>query len=156
MIKSILLSIAVIFISCKEQVVQRTIEPGFIALIVQDIDSSIHWYTSILDFELKDSTHHSGRGIKQANLLGEGGKLELIEISSSVSPSALMERNAENGRLQGVFKIGFTVMNFDAWQQKIEDYAVDINGQVVQDPVTQKRMMVILDPDGNRVQLFEK
>jgi len=32
---------------------------------------------------------------------------------------------------------------------------VDFNGGVVEDPVSGKKMVIILDPDGNRIQLFE-
>jgi predicted enzyme related to lactoylglutathione lyase len=36
-----------------------------------------------------------------------------------------------------------------------EETGTEFNGQVVKDKNSGKRMVVIFDPDGNRIQLFE-
>ena len=58
--------------------------------------------------------------------------------------------------IDGFFKIGFLVDEFDAWVNRLREAEVEIHGRVVTDKNLGKRMLIIKDPDGNRIQLFEK
>lgn len=82
--------------------------------------------------------------------------LELIELETAVMPSEITGADGEEARLGGFFKVGFRVSDFDAWYRKAEQSGVKFRGRVVNNPVSGKRTVIMLDPDGNRVQLFEK
>ena len=59
-------------------------------------------------------------------------------------------------RIIGLFKIGFVVTDFEKWVDHLIDKEVDFCGNIVTDDNTEKRMVIITDPDGNRIQIFEK
>ncbi|SMD31998.1 Glyoxalase/Bleomycin resistance protein/Dioxygenase superfamily protein [Reichenbachiella faecimaris] len=95
-------------------------------------------------------------GFKQANLSNGPANLELIELNSAISLQEVIPNYNAKTKVIGLFKFGFQVDQFDAWIEYLEGQQVQFNGRVVTDDLTNKRMVVILDPDGNRVQLFEK
>ena len=130
--------------------------PNFAAIIISDFDKSIEWYSNSLGFEVINRVDSEERGFSQANLWRGSAKLELIEISNTASQTELLEANPEFKRVEGFFKFGFTVDHFDDWIKYLEDIKVQFNGNVVEDPQSGKRMVIILDPDGNRIQIFEK
>ena len=45
---------------------------------------------------------------------------------------------------------------FDDWVDTLKHAKVEFYGDVVTDELSGKRMLLIKDPDGNRIQLFEK
>ena len=59
-------------------------------------------------------------------------------------------------RVTGFFKIGFLVTEFDMWIDHLTNEKVDFYGNIVTDHTSGKRMAIITDPDGNRIQIFEK
>jgi len=128
-------------------------EASFFGIIVNNIDSSIHWYTSNLGFEVTNRVDNEERGFKQANLNLGKTNLELIELSNSTKPSDVLEGRS---RMQGLFKIGFTVDDFDNWVEHLKSQKVTFHGQVVKNPLDGNKMLVVKDSDGNRVQFFEK
>ena len=50
---------------------------------------------------------------------------------------------------------GFSVQNFDSRVKQLTSNGVVFQGKVVTDSKTLNRMVIVLDPDGNRIQLFE-
>ena len=128
----------------------------FSALIVRDIDQSIDWYVSKLGFELLNLNEVPQRSIRQANLKREQVLLELIELGSAMAPEEVVPDHTPKTRLIGIFKIGFMVSDFDEWIRHLQGLETHFNGNVVQDPNSGKKMAIILDPDGNRIQLFER
>jgi catechol 2,3-dioxygenase-like lactoylglutathione lyase family enzyme len=126
---------------------------GFAAFIVKDIKTSIEWYSNNLGFELINQTELKERGIKQANLKLGNTKIELIESQSSIDPT---ENNTKKGLVQGIFKVGFIVTKFDNWANHLIKFQLITEKDIVIDPTDKKRMLIIKDPDGNRIQLFEK
>ncbi|MEL6194860.1 MAG: VOC family protein [Bacteroidota bacterium] len=135
---------------------EQDLQFRFISLIVKDVSSSVEWYTKVMGFSLEKEFVNEERGLKIANLSkGEHG-IELIEISSSVSPEDAIPNFSKKLRIHGIFKVGFGVKDFDTWIEKFHDKNVEFQGEVVQDPVNGSRMVVVLDPDGNRIQFFER
>ncbi|MBO6524105.1 MAG: VOC family protein [Balneolaceae bacterium] len=51
--------------------------------------------------------------------------------------------------------MGFKIQNFDSWVKYLREKQVSFRGDVVNDPISGKKMVVVLDPDGNRIQFFE-
>ena len=130
-------------------------QPFFTALIVDDINKSIEWYRTILGLEVHNKTELKDRGLAMANLKKEGIWLELIEMESAVSENEIMKDMEKPSRIQGIFKTGFLLPEFDKWIAFLEEADVDFHGSVVKDSNTGKRTVIIKDPDGNRIQFFE-
>lgn len=126
----------------------------FVAIIANDMDASLLWYTETLGFDVLNQTENESRGFKQVNLKRGNGFLELIELNGTLSLQELLE--GKKTRIEGFFKFGFSVPQFDQWINFLNRNNVTTHGQVVTDPVSNKRMIIILDPDGNRIQLFEE
>lgn len=124
----------------------------FSAIIVSDIDESIEWYSSILNVELKNKTENAKNNIKQANLRNSNLWIELIELPSEM----LMENKATKKSYGlGLFKFGIQIENMDSFISSVNliDPSQEIN--IVQDPISQTRNLILKDPDGNRIQVFE-
>lgn len=132
------------------------LSPFFTAIIVQDIDSSIFWYQEKLRFEVEDQLSLPERGFAQANLSNGQMKLELIQLESAIDPATALPNYTSKTRMHGIFKFGFEVKGFDAWQEHLKAVQAQFYGEVVSDPTSGVRMIIILDPDGNRIQLFEQ
>ena len=130
--------------------------PYFTAVLVDDFNESLAWYQDVLGFELIDQTQNKERGFAQANLQRGAALLELIALDSAFSQEQLNDINPDIARVNGFFKIGFSVSNFDEWLAHLTESGVQFNGSVVVNPQSGKRMVIIKDPDGNRIQLFEK
>ncbi len=126
--------------------------PYFSAFIVSSIDSSIFWYQDILGFELINKTENAERGFYQANLMRGKTLIELIQLNGTLSQNEA----SPNARIEGIFKVGFKVKDFDSWVKYLEEKQVTFRGSVVNDPISGKEMVIILDPDGNRIQFFEQ
>ena len=130
-------------------------QPYFSSLIVSDMKRSVDWYTTVLGFKIENQVDSKERGFKQCNLKTETAALELIELQSAVSPGSVIPDYNEKTRIVGYFKWGISVADFDTWMEHLNRHEVNRSGTVVNDPATGKRMAIILDPDGNRIQLFE-
>jgi len=96
------------------------------------------------------------RGFKQANLNRGDVLIELIELNSSLTPKKLLENQPKKTKIDGFFKFGFRVTEFDKWVDALKKLKVEFYGDVVTDGLSGKRMLLIYDPDGNRIQIFEK
>ncbi|MCB0534708.1 MAG: VOC family protein [Lewinellaceae bacterium] len=130
-------------------------EAFFTAIIVRDIDSSIAWYTENLGFTLIDRAENAAIGFQQANLKRGAVLLELLELQAAIYPEDILAEAPPKTRIAGLFKFGFRMAEFDRWLAFLEQSGVDFLGTVVADPVSGRRMVLIKDPDGNRIQLFE-
>lgn len=132
------------------------LEAYFSAIIVKDIDTSIAWYSNALGFEIQNKNESKDRGFRQANLKCGNVLLELIELDQAVSPQDVIPNYSSRTFITGLFKIGFLVTDFQKWMDNFTKEGVDFNGNVVTDEASGKRMVIIKDPDGNRIQFFEK
>jgi catechol 2,3-dioxygenase-like lactoylglutathione lyase family enzyme len=141
--------------SQKDNSGQSDFQLSFVAFMVTDIDTAISWYTDILGFNLLDRVDNAERGFSQANLQRDEMKIELIETNTTISMREVLINQSERARIAGFFKVGFTVQDFDQWIEHLSVSQVNFRGDIVVDQNTGKRMVVFLDPDGNRIQLFE-
>lgn len=149
----ILVSLAILFGLCgalafanEPPVEQQRLAGGFIAVVASSAEESSAWYqeTFGLDF-LRELT---GETYKIHLLKGDAGILEIIET---------MPPAPENpGRMIGLFKAGFMLDDFDARVARWRETGVEFfgNGEVFFDEALQLHSVIILDPDGNRIQVF--
>ncbi|NNK11095.1 MAG: VOC family protein [Flavobacteriaceae bacterium] len=131
------------------------IEAHFFALIVKDMDASISWYSENLGFEIINLNEYPKAGFKQANLKRGNNRIELIELKSALSPDTAIPDYDGKTRLIGFFKMGFSVSNFDVFIEHLNENKVKFHGTIVVNEETKKRMVIVKDPDENRIQLFE-
>ena len=142
-----------LFQNCKDTTPQDQIDANFTAIIVSDMDASLKWYQEKLGFQTVDYNEVPERGLKQASLSVGSNRLELIYLESLINADST-ESAAQTGLKLGLFKTGFNVTNFDQFLQNNLD--IDAGDErIVVDSQTNQRMIVIKDPDGNRIQLFE-
>ena len=143
-----------IFFSCLQFNAQE-IQPYFGAVIVNNIDSSVAWYSDVLSLELLKREDDAERGFKIANL-GNGKLLiELLELKSSISPKTILEKQPARTWMRGFMKIGFRVKNIESLFNEYKNKNIEFRGGMITDPVSGKKMFIINDPDSNPVQFFE-
>ena len=131
-------------------------EAHFSAIIVSDIERSINWYTTSFGFKVLNKVVSEKRGFKQANLKCEKILVELIELNTSLSQKEVLKSHPKKTKIDGFFKFGFIVSEFEKWIAHLKQLKVEFHGTVVTDSISKKKTVLILDPDGNRIQLFEK
>lgn len=127
----------------------------FFEVTVSDIDSSLAWYEKYLGLEFIERTDYPQLGYRQANIKSGLISIELIEPDSSVTEEIIRE-NFAGKKLQGFSKIGFTVPDFTNWMGFMLEKNVRIVGSTAADRITGKRVMIIADPDGNLIKIFEE
>ena len=157
--KKILVIISLLFLPMLSYTQSNSLaspEPYFSALIVDDIDVSIDWYSKYLGLKLLNKNEFGDSGFKQANLKRGNILIELIELSNAIYPETVIPDYTNKTRLLGYFKIGFLISEFDEWMLHLTKLKVDFHGSVVVNDLTGRRMVIIKDPDGNRIQIFEK
>lgn len=144
------------FLTYAQNDISQDLEAYFSALIVSDFDASISWYSNVLGFEVINRLESVERGFKQTNLKRGNILIELIELNKAVHLKDVVPNYNDKTRTIGFFKIGFWVTDFEKWIDHLTDKKVDFYGSIVTDDSTSKRMVIITDPDGNRIQIFEK
>ena len=144
------------FLSYSQDASSLDIEPYFTSIIVKDFDDSMNWYTNVLGLEVLSKMESEERGFKLANLKRENMLIELLELNKAVNLNDIVPDYNSKTRIVGLFKMGFQVSEFDAWVEHLTHQNVDFYGNIVTDPTSGKRMIIITDPDGNRVQIFEE
>lgn len=150
------IGLCLITLACPSQENTSSIQPYFSAIIVSDIENSIDWYSKRFNFKVVSKTDLEERGFKQANLKTDSILLELIEIEGTFDAKKAVEENTEYKFVKGIFKIGFQVNDLNFWIEHLKNEQTDFFGDVVSDPNSGKKMLIIKDPDGNYIQLFEK
>jgi len=144
------------FLSYAQNDSTEDLEAYFSAMIVSDLDSSINWYSNVLVFELVSKIESIEKGFKQSNLKRGDILIELIELDKAVRLKEVIPNYSNRMRTIGFFKIGFRVADFDKWIDHLTNKKVEFYGNIVTDDSTGKRMVIVTDPDGNRIQIFEK
>ena len=82
--------------------------------------------------------------------------VELIELDNAITLQKTISNYHDKMRFKGFFKMGFLVSDFDAWIAHLKKVKATFYGRIVTDSLSKNRMVIITDPDGNRIQLFEK
>lgn len=130
-----------------------------IAFVVSNIDKSVDWYTTVLGFKLlAEETIPSKKGIlKMAFLESAGIKLEILQNSEHRYVEAL-EQDARTDAAPSVIgskAIVFKVENLQSATQELVQKGVDFLWK--ERYLAEDRLLstMILDPDGNRINIFQ-
>ncbi len=153
--KSLLFTVSLL-LAAQLSYTQSPAQPYFSAIIVSNLDSAMAWYTQVFKLDTLSQLDLPERGIRIANLQGERMLLELIEFEQLLTPTGVLSEAPKGTRLSGWFKYGFAVPDFDEWMEHLKAQEVTFYGEVVTDPNLDKRMIIVLDPEGNRLQFFEE
>ena len=140
---------------------ENIFEPKLVALCVEDIETSVAWYTENLGFEIeKEVEEYPAYGLKLAFLAADGFHLEILEKNNSVKQSEVLKN--EDHYIGGIFKIGFKSNDLDSTFHQLKSKAdVDFVTDIYDLPEYQStlpwpdRFFLIKDPDGNFIQFFD-
>jgi catechol 2,3-dioxygenase-like lactoylglutathione lyase family enzyme len=129
-------------------------QPYFSAVIVNNVDSSTAWYQSVFDLKVINRINDTAGGFRVVIMESPVYVLELIENKSWPDQKKLLSDKPAGTRIQGFFKIGFSVPDMDACLKHLAGLKI-IPDRIYTDSDTKKRNFLINDPDGNLVQFFE-
>ena len=120
---------------------------SFAAIQTTNVDDAADWYRSTLGLaEVKRS--EADDGAYSIRILARGGlTIELLRVRGTEAPP---ERHL------GLFKAGFYVDDVEAAYESMRARAVEMDARVFVDEPLQVRSFVFRDPDGNRLQVFER
>lgn len=116
----------------------------FVAVEVADIEVSTAWYARTFDARLVNS--FSRPAFEQRVLVGDD---LIIEVLQRKPP--MPARPAES---QGLFKVGPVVDDLDARLARWTAQGVRMRGHRIHDAALNLDAVILLDPDGNRIQVF--
>lgn len=117
---------------------------SYFAVIVNDIDQSVAWYSSTLALEAGEMLSEEGR-YEIINLRGESLFVELLQLAAA--------GDRPEGLVKGPFKVGFLV---DDINQFVGELPASIERPGIIDDEANKLLMIQLkDPDGNTVQVMQ-
>jgi len=132
------------------------LQPYFAAAIVANIDSSISWYCNMLDLKQRNRFNNAERGYKQAILFNASTMIELVELAKGIPKDSLIKPYPQGSQGMGFSKFGFLVSDIDAIHSELEVKNAVFLGRMVTDGISKKRTFLIIDPDGNMIQFFER
>ena len=121
--------------------------PAFFAMRVADFEAASAWYREVLDLDVANELDAEDGGYSIQILSGPGLMVELIE-QRDVPP-------ASDPHL-GLFKAGIHVADLDGLHQRLLALGVDADQEVFADSALSIRTFVFRDPEGNRIQAFER
>ncbi|NKB89301.1 MAG: SgcJ/EcaC family oxidoreductase [Acidobacteria bacterium] len=119
---------------------------AFVAVIVEDLDTSVAWYERVFGAVEVNRFDNADRGVEVRLLSGQGLVVELLRLRDS---AAVADRS------HGLFKSGFHVDDLDAAYGWLRQHEVETVGEIFTDDALGARSVVFRDPEGNRLQLFE-
>ena len=127
--------------------------PLFFALSVADLEASVRWYSET--FDLAATRLPGNDAVKVALLQGQGLLVELVEHSAAFDLAARVPEAKGRYLVHGPFKVGFFVRDLDATIARLKGRGATFKGSVYTDEVVRARSILVLDRDGNVIQLFE-
>lgn len=131
--------------------VENALTPRLVAISVEDIDASVAWYEQVLGFTTHERYEFPDDGMRMAFLHNSGFELELIELAGAASYDA---PNADNpSTRRGFNKLAFHTQNIDARYAHVNDVGAKVH-TALRDSQRLGRYFIVLDPDGNWIQVF--
>lgn len=119
---------------------------GFIAIITGDLERSADWYRSVFSMETVNRIEGEGYAIQVME-----GEALIVELIAPETPATRPE-----GRRPGLSKAGTVVADFGAHVARWRADGIEFfgHGRTFYDAAMDRHSVILLDPDGNRIQVF--
>ncbi len=121
-------------------------------VVIRTIDAEelATWYTDHLQFSSFESTNSENQLLRKGDFL-----LELVEDAQAISPDSLEFEYGMN-TLAGFYKFGFAVNQLDSLFQWVKTKGLSTAGGILKGGTLGARSFIVIDPQGNYIQFFEK
>lgn len=126
--------------------------PRLLALSVADLDASVAWYRDVLGFSETARHAFPDDRMRLAFVERDGFELELIEIEDTPPFDAPTPSNPATRR--GLVKVAFDTADIDGLFANVQGRGVRVQSSLQLSNRTGGRFFILLDPDGNWVQVF--
>lgn len=127
---------------------------AFVAISVQDLDSSTCWYAEKLGLNVLKRATAKDKSAAVSVLQGTGIIVELVWFASPVPLSKIAPELNGNHEVHGIFKSGLCVSDLDSTYEQLKSRGVTIAFEPFFDTSMQCRMFAIRDNGGNILQFF--
>lgn len=129
--------------------------PAFVAVSVMDFETSTEWYSTLFDLEVVREIE-ARDGSASVRIL-RGGDV-VIELIAHSEPIGIAPEHADEAafRFAGLFKTGVFVEGIEAMHADLLSRGTQVDARIGVDEVLGMRTFVFRDPDGNRLQAFER
>lgn len=125
--------------------------PQFFAISTPDAETSARWYREAFGLALLDVVRPPGDNGFAMILRSDRLLLEIVQAKGSSPPPP-----ANRHLTQGIFKVGFHVADLDAAVARLRAMKAVFDTGVIDDTKHDFRFVLVRDPDGNMLQLFER
>ena len=125
----------------------RIAGPVFVAVQVRDLALASGWYSSTFGLAQVNRIDTEDGRYSILILAGEGIEVELLQVRGATSGA---------NPVLGLFKIGFYVDDIEAAHRWIQGRGGDTDERIFTDEALQARSFVFRDPEGNRLQAFQR
>lgn len=127
--------------------------PQFFAISAADAKVTAGWYVEAFGLEIIEESTSPDGTVGVVNIGNERVRIEIIEHPEAKNRQEL--GIARGYDVHGVFKVGFFVEDIEAEIARLEALGVTFRGRLVEFPSHGVRTILVNDPEGNIVQLFE-
>lgn len=120
-----------------------------VVLTSPDVENLSNWYAKYLQFTILKS-------VNDKIVLGKNGfELELVEDRDAIDPDSVKFTKGER-YFAGFRKYGFAINNIDSLFEYVKSNELPTHGGIINDSQLGARSFILVDPDGNYIQFFEK
>jgi catechol 2,3-dioxygenase-like lactoylglutathione lyase family enzyme len=135
--------------------VMRQVSGSLVALSTPDAPATARWYQENLGFHLVKEGQ-MGKDLHFALLRYDDNILELIQNPEARPLAQVVPGIKDPFEIHGIFKLGFTVRNFDSVFVDLQKRGVKIDFSITKLNDLGLRAFGIRDLDGNLIQFFGK
>jgi len=133
----------------------KNVSGSLVALSTPDVVAAARWYEETLGFHPVKSGQ-MGKGLRFALLRSDDNILELIQNPEARPLSKAVPGIKDPFEVHGIFKLGFTVRNFESVFADLKRKGVKIDFEITPLNDLGLRAFGIRDLDGNLIQFFGK
>jgi catechol 2,3-dioxygenase-like lactoylglutathione lyase family enzyme len=120
-----------------------------VTLRTADKDRLTRWYTDYLEFVV-EADHGSMITLRKGSFT-----LSLEEHRDAIALSQVQLEEGKN-RVTGIYKFGFAINDLDSLYEYVLTNELETHGGLIEDAQAGMRSFILIDPDHNYIQFFEK